>query len=141
MFITENDLYSKIRTSDLRQIAGDDTTIIQHAISCAVGLVRSKIDAAKYDVPRIFDATGDQREGLLISICVDVAIYEVVAIAQPNVDLTDRRERRSQALAYLDDVRDRNLPTGWPLLPEDSGATPDTAPVVSGSRPPRNNYF
>lgn len=141
MFITENDLYSKIRASDLRQIAGDDTTIIQHAISSSVGLVRSKIDATKYDVQRIFDAAGEQREGLLVSICVDVAIYEIVGIAQPNIDLTDRRERHNQALAYLDEVRDRNLPTGWPLLPEDPNTTPDSAPVVAGGNPPRNNYF
>lgn len=140
MFITIDDLYSKVRQSDLRQITGGNDSVSLHAIGYAVGLIRSYL-GGRYDTERIFSAQGEQREGMLVSIAVDIAIYEIVAICQPNIDLTDRRERRNQAVEYLRQVRDDSLPTGWPLLPEPDPGEGSGGPVEYGGRPPRDNYF
>lgn len=141
MFITEKDLHSKIQAFTLGQIVPpDDTVTIPHALSYAVGVVRSKIDDKKYDIKAIFETEGEARDGVLVSICVDVAIYEIVATVQPGIDLTDRRERRNQAIAYLDDMRDSHSPTGWPLAVADP-TTAETSDVEHGGTPPRNNYF
>lgn len=138
MFLTQEDLYSKIRQGDLKQIVGANDSVVDHAICTALGKVRSYL--ARYNTERIFNATGDQREGMLVAIAVDIAIYELVAIAQPNVDLTDRRERARAALDYLAQVRDQSLPTGWPLLPSEAAKT-DEKPIISGGNRPRGNYM
>ena len=95
----------------------------------------------------IFSAVGEDREGALVAMGVDIAVYEIVAIAQPNIDLTDRRERRRQAIEYLTAVRDDNLPTGWPLRPvepdeddEEDGIS-GSGSVLWGGIPSRGNYF
>lgn len=143
MFVTKNDLYSKVRESDLRQIIGSDGVVVDHAIGYAVGKVRSLIPD-KYDKVKIFEAVGSAREGLLVSMVVDIAIYEIVARVQPNIDLTDRRERANQAIAYLMDVRNSNLDTGWPLKTEETGTGGDEgggSSVLHGGNSPRGSHF
>lgn len=138
MFITKEDLYTKIRKSDLVQIVDGQDNLVEHSISYTVGVIRSYI-GERYDAEKIFAATGQQREGMLVSIACDIAIYEIVALARPNIDMTDRRERRLQALAYLQAVSDGVRPTGWPLLPIDKQSTEGA--VEHGGRAARINYF
>ena len=146
MFLTKQDLTSKLRESDLLRITGGDDMVVEHALSYAVGIMRSYL-AERYDVESIFSAVGEDREGALVAMGVDIAVYEIVAIAQPNIDLTDRRERRRQAIEYLTAVRDDNLPTGWPLRPvePDEGEEEDgisgSGSVLWGGIPSRGNYF
>lgn len=137
MFITKDDLLTKIRFSDLTQIVGDDDQLINHSISFAIGEIKSYL--TKYDTKKLFSAINDSREPLLIAFAVDIAIYEIIALARPNIDTTDRRERRNRAIGYLQAVRDDNLPTGWDLAPITEQS--DESPVVSKSTPPRGNYF
>lgn len=140
MFLTKEDLKSKIREGDLTRITGGDDMVVEHALSYAVGVMRSYL-AERYDTEAIFTATGETREGTLVAMGVDIAIYEIVAITQPNIDLTDRRERRRQAIEYLTAVRDDNLPTGWPLKPEKPDTEDGSRPVMWGGIPSRGNYF
>lgn len=140
MFLTKEDLKSKIREGDLTRITGGDDMVVEHALSYAVGVMRSYL-AERYDTEAIFTATGETREGTLVAMGVDIAIYEIVAITQPNIDLTDRRERRRQAIEYLTAVRDDNLPTGWPLKPEKPDTEDGSGPVMWGGIPSRGNYF
>lgn len=140
MFLTKEDLKSKIREGDLIRITAGDDMVVEHALSYAVGLMHSYL-AERYDTEAIFSAAGETREGALVAMGVDIAIYEIVAIAQPNIDLTDRRERRRQAIEYLTAVRDDNLPTGWPLKPDEPDAEYGSGPVLWGGLPSRGNYF
>lgn len=126
-----------MRENDLIKITGAEDMIIEHALGFAVSLMRSYL-VDRYDTQALFSAEGENREGLLVALGVDIAIYEIVAIAQPNIDLTDRRERRRQAIEYLTGVRDNNLPTGWPLRQEEPEENPS---VLHGGIPPRGNYY
>lgn len=137
MFITQNDLHAKMRASDLNQIVAGNDTIIPHAVAYAEGKAKN-ILAKRYDVDKLFSAADNQREGLLVSLCCDVAIYEIVALAQPNIDLTDRRERAAAAVEYLGRLGDGEYVTAWPLR-EDVTAVDN--PVVSGGKTPRSNYY
>lgn len=140
MFLTKEDLKSKIREGDLTRITGGDDMVVEHALSYAVGVMRSYL-GERYDTEAIFSSAGETREGTLVAMGVDIAIYEIVAITQPNIDLTDRRERRRQAIEYLTAVRDDNLPTGWPLKPSKPDTEDGSGPVMWGGVPPRGNYF
>lgn len=137
MYITETDITSKIRESDLNQIVAGNDTVVPHAMACAEGIARS-ILAERFDVDKLFSAEGDHRELIIVWACVDIAIYEIVLLAQPNIDLTDRRERAQAATRYLRDLADGKYTVGWPL--REQSAT-DESPVASGGRPSRGNYF
>ena len=95
--------------------------------------------AEKFDVDAMLGAQGEQRDQLLRGICVDIAIYEVVALAQPNIDLTDRREREQQAVEYLKELVMKKDVVPWPL--RDPIANPIDKPVEYGGRTPRQNLF
>ena len=137
MFITENDLYTKIRQSDLKQIIGTDDTIVNHALATAQATA-SSIIGKKYDIDALTGAEGDKREPILVSTICDIAIYEIVALAQPNIDLTDRRERAQQATLYLKDIASGEYPMPWPLKQLD---TIKQSTVIHGGTTSRGNYF
>lgn len=137
MFLTETDLTSKIRQSDLQQIVGSNDAVVPHAMATAEGVARS-ILADRFDVDKLFSADTDHRELIIVGACVDIAIYEIVVLAQPNIDLTDRRERAQAATRYLRDLADGKYSVAWPLRP--NNAT-DESTVQSGGRPSRGNYF
>lgn len=138
MFLKIEDLAAKIRLSDLRQITGQNDMVALHAMSYAEGIAKTYLH--KYDLKKLFEAQDEQRDDLLLSLLSDIAIYEIVAIAQPNIDLTDRRERKGQAIAYLQQVKDGQIATRWPLQPSDQSNITES-PVENGGTPSRGNYF
>lgn len=139
MFITQEDLYSKIRPNEIQQITGGDDFIVTHSISYAISEVESYL-AKRYDTDKIFAEYGDNRNPMLMSFVVDIAIYEIGAIARPGMDITDRRERRNRAIDYLKQVKNHDLSMPLPLRPTIEDA-PDDTPVEYGCKPKRNNYL
>lgn len=137
MFLAQTDLTSKIRQSDLQQIVGGNDAVVSHAMATAEGVARS-ILADRFDVDKLFSAAPDHRELIIVGACVDIAIYEIVVLAQPNIDLTDRRERAQAATRYLRDLAAGKYTVGWPLRVQ---STTDESVVQSGGRPSRGNYF
>ncbi|MEG1464851.1 MAG: hypothetical protein RSC11_08150, partial [Mucinivorans sp.] len=128
---------AKIRQSDLQQIVAGNETVIDHAIAFAQGKAQA-ILSKKFDVAKLYESSKDQREELLVSLLGDMAIYEIVAIALPNVDMEDRRDRANHAVVYLNKLADGEYPVAWPLLPETEQTD---SPVTSGGRAQRGNYF
>lgn len=137
MFLTINDLHAKMRESDLRQIVAGNDTIVPHAIAVAEGKVHS-ILAKKFDIEKLFEKTAELRESIIVSACCDIAIYEIVSLALPNIDLEDRRVRALQAIEYLTKIADGEYVMPWALLPDDKK---EDSPVEFGGRPQRGNYY
>lgn len=137
MFITKEDLLTKIKLSDLTQIVGDNELLINHSINLAIGKIKPYL--SKYNTDKLFSEAGDKRDPILFTFAIDIAIYEIIALARPNIDMTDRRERKNEAIEYLQNVKDGVLSMGWELAPPK--AIPDSSenPVVFISTPPRGN--
>ncbi|MEG2555524.1 MAG: phage protein Gp36 family protein [Odoribacter sp.] len=140
MFITKKDFKMAIREYELDEITAKDDTLVEIAISTAIGEMKPYL--FRYDVDKIFSAEGDKRESLLVRFAVDIAVFELVSIARPDQDLENRRALYKRAIDWLKQVRDDSLPTG---LPEVRGDTDESGnpigDVMSGSQPQRNNYF
>jgi len=135
MFIEEKDLYIAIREYEVRDIVQGDAALIDIAISTAVGEMKPYLH--RYDCEKIFSATGEARESLLVRFAVDIAVFELVSIARPDQDLENRRALYNRAIGWLKQVRDEKIPCGLPLLP----IAPEDAKVLSNSNPKRTNYF
>ena len=136
MFLQKEDLYKTIREYDLNDITGGDDTLVQHAMQSAVSEMTTYLQK-RYDTNAIFSATGDDRNPLVLTFAIDIAVYEIVAITLVNQSLEDRRARYKRAIDYLKQVRDGELS---PELPEKQTSEEYTNEAF-GSNPKRNNYF
>ena len=135
MFIQRTDLKQAIREWELDEILAGDESLVDIAISTAVGEMKPYLH--RYDVEKIFGAKGEDREPLLVRFAVDIAIFELVSIARPDQDLENRRALYNRAIGWLKQVRDDKLPCGLPLLEVASGE----ADILYHSNPKRNNYM
>ncbi len=140
MFITKTDITKAIRAEILEQITRGDDTLIDVAINASIGEMAGYLSA--YDTDSIFSETGDSRNSLLVQFAVDIAIYNMIDIEQPGLDLEDRRSRYERAKQWLQEVQQGNIQPGFPSAPDIDDETTSTKTVGYGSRQnKRNNYY
>lgn len=136
MFIDLEDLSTKMRINEIQHAAGGDEVIVNHAISVAVSEI--KFYLGRYDTDVIFSAKGDNRNPLLVTFAVDIALYEILAISKSGNDITDRRERRNRAIDYLKQLKDEAMPVNLPLK-ETEPDSPNNEFVAFGGITKRSN--
>lgn len=139
MFITKEDFNITIRPYEIEQITDGDDTIVHMAISAAVGEMKPYLH--RYDTDKIFSATGDQRHPLLLRFAVDIAVFQLVSIARPDQDLENRRALYKRAIDWLKQVKNEEMPVDLPLKEENPDDDKLSGGILSGSHPPRQNYF
>ena len=124
-FITVDDydatIHREILDSLLREEAGGSATI-EVCENRAIATVRSLI-GNRYDCDAIFAATGDQRNVIILKVCVDIAVYEIFCQHNPYKMSKIREDRYKDAMTFLREVRDFDASIdGAPLLPEETQA-------------------
>lgn len=137
MFIDLEDLSTKMRINEIQHAAGGDEVIVNHAISVAVSEI--KFYLGRYDTDVIFSAKGDNRNPLLVTFAVDIALYEILAISKSGNDITDRRERRNRAIDYLKQLKDEAMPADLPLKKTDPETTNNEFVAFGGTARRSNN--
>jgi hypothetical protein len=138
-FITGDDLATHIYPEILTEIVRGNTDLTNRAIASALGEVMSYLD--RYNLPVLFsDASTDEH---LKSLVKDVACWQLLRLANPNIDLTLFRTAYEDAIAFLEKVQKGiAAPPGWPYLPNDP-ATPfaEGAEVQWQSTPKSRQHF
>lgn len=124
-FITVDDydatIHREILDSLLREEAGSSATI-EVCENRAIATVRSLI-GNRYDCDAIFAATGDQRNIIILKVCLDIAVYEIFCQHNPYKMSKIREDRYKDAMTFLREVRDFDASIdGAPLLPEETQA-------------------
>lgn len=141
-FITVNDydatIHREILDSLLREDAGSSATI-EVCENRAIATVRSLI-GSRYDCDAIFAATGDQRNIIILKVCIDIAVYEIFCQHNPYKMSKVREDRYKDAMQFLREVRDHldNI-DGAPLLPVDTQK--DNSPWQIESNELRATHF
>lgn len=141
-FITVNDydatIHREILDSLLREDAGSSATI-EVCENRAIATVRALI-SSRYDCDAIFSATGDQRNVIILKVCVDIAVYEIFCQHNPYKMSKVREDRYKDAMQFLREVRDHldNI-EGAPLLPTDTQK--DNSPWQIESNELRATHF
>lgn len=139
-FITKADLRIAIREYQIDQITDGDDTLIDIAISHAIGEMKPYL--YRYDTVRLFATTGDERPAILVRFAVDIAIFELCSIALPDQDLENRRALYNRAIGWLKEVRNKDIPTELPFRITGTQQEPDpNEQATYGSNPKRNNYY
>ena len=132
-------IHREILDSLLRGDAAEGNAVIEVCENRAVATVRSLI-GARYDCDAIFSATGDERNVLVLKVCLDISVYEIFCQHNPYKMSQVRRDRYEDAMQWLRDVRDFNANIeGAPLLDKDRQS--ENSRWLIDSRPKREMYF
>lgn len=148
MFLKKEDLKNNIYSYQIDQITEGDDTIVLQALDTAEMEARSYLTLnnkkemndgrMKYDVDKIFNATGTERNPLIVSVTLSIAKWWIVDLCNAEIIYSQAKERYDRAIGWLKDLSkgNANLNT-LPLIDEkapDAGDSEDTWPWIYGSR-------
>jgi phage gp36-like protein len=135
MFLDTTELKTHLYDEQVGEIIRGDAAIAPAAIDAAVMEMQGYLTA--YDIAAIFNATGIDRNPLILLFCKDIAVWHLITLAVPDVEYRLREERYKRAIQWLRDVQQRK---NLPALPVVANATNATEGLLTwGSNKKRNN--
>ncbi len=118
-FIQLSDYDASIHREILDALTRDDNAVVEICEDRAVAQARSYL-ARRYDCDALFSASGDDRNQLLLMMVIDMAVYHIFCIHNPQKLSQVRKDRYERAIEWLRAVADENISIdGAPLLPEE----------------------
>ena len=92
----------------------------------------------RYDCDAIFSATGEKRNQLILMMAIDIAVYHIFCIHNPQKLSQIRKDRYERAVEWMKAVAREDISIeGAPMLPEEDRAK--TAVLMFKSNPKRVN--
>lgn len=139
MFITPEELYTHLYEESVTAISGNDTHLLESAISAAIGEVKGYLH--RYDTQKLFGAVGIDRDTLLLLWVKDVAVWHYINIANPGVDFGVRKLRYEYVRDTLKDIQREYYLPDFPLKADGAGASENTSGFRIGSNQKRSNHI
>lgn len=136
-FISKDDIIKSLHLEYLDEITRSDDTIVEVNINAAEAEMKGYLSGI-YDTDYIFSRTGSDRNALLVEFNVDIAIYNLVDIDRPGIDMEDRYRRYKRAIDWLKAVMEGKINADLPKLEEDEEKQQG---VIYGSRQKRGNHY
>lgn len=136
MYLQPSELKTHAYEHKLQVIIQSDETITLSAIDTAISFAKSKLMKA-YDVEAIFSRQGEERHPLLLKIIKDIALWELIGLANPSIDYQDKKFRYEQAVDWLTAVY-KGMPCDLPSLQKEENKNQSFS---LHSNPKRENYF
>lgn len=118
MFIESEEMDSVISEYKIREITDCDGTITRGCVLAAVKRVRRML-SGRYDVDRIFSATGEDRDAELLEICKNIALWFLVRRYNVDILYTRVRETYDRDMAYLRELMSGEIPSDLPIRETD----------------------
>lgn len=139
-FINQDD-YTVLIRDEIKDILLENysETKLKTAENMGVAQVRKRL-AGRYDVAKIFGATGDARDSYIVMIVLDCALYHLYTATVPNKIPAIRAERYQDALDWLKSVARGEETTDLPVLEDESGNQMLGIKITS-KYPPSNNRW
>ena len=108
-FITPKELETHLYKENIEAISREDETILT-AVQEAYGYLGA------YDRKKIFEATGSQRNALLLIFVKDIAVWHFVNLCNAGTDLQLRQDRYERAVAWLRQVQKSDIKPNLPII-------------------------
>ena len=135
-YITVEELKTHAYEEEISAIIREDETIALAAIDMAIEYAESKL-LKHYDTALIFAATGTDRSALLVGFIKDIALWNLIGLANPSIDYADKEKRFNIADAWLKSVS-KGMPTNLPKKEEEN---PVSTSFYFKSNPKRENRY
>lgn len=121
-FVNLNDYDASIHRDILDALTRDDDTVVEICEDRAIAQARCYL-SKRYDCDRIFSATGTDRNQLILMMVVDITVYHIFCIHNPQKLSPMRKDRYERAVEWLKAVADEEISVdGAPLLPVEERA-------------------
>ena len=136
-FIEMSDYPASIHMEILDALVRQDDTLIEVCEDQAIAEMRGYL-SGRYDCDKIFSATGDQRNQLVLMYAKDITLYHVFCIHNPQKISKIRIDRYERAIEWLKGVSKYQISVeGLPLI-ENSETD---SPFRMKSNPKRVNHY
>ncbi|MBK5719782.1 DUF1320 family protein [Dysgonomonas sp. Marseille-P4677] len=151
MFITIQELQTVMYNYQIIEITEHNDDIALQAIDAAIEEVRSylapnnkkEFDDGRplYDVDKIFEATGNDRNALIVRYCLSIAAWYICELANVDIIHEQVKERYDRAIAWLKSVVKGDANPRLPILNTDNNGEAGSSkkPFRYGSRPKFNH--
>lgn len=138
-YVTLTDYDASVHRDILDALTRSDMTIIEVCEDRAIAEARCYL-SRRYDCDRIFAARDADRNQLLLMIIIDIAVYHVFCIHNPQKLSPMRKARYERAVEWLKAVAAEEISVdGLPLLPVDERTG---GPLFSiSSNPRRTSHY
>lgn len=145
MFLRKEDLKNNIYSYQVEQITEGDDTIVLQALDTAEQEVKSYFytndkkeyldGRPRYDVEAIFAKRGDERNALVVSLCLSVAKWYIVDLCNVDIIYDHAKERYDRSIEYLKRLSKGEVNiSSLPILPRTEESERQTTPFLFGSR-------
>lgn len=138
-FLQKTDYNASIHAEILDSLIRSDESLIEICEDRAILEMTSEL-SGRYDCEKLFAARGDERNQLVMMMAMDIAIYHMFSIHNPQKISQIRIERYKRATEWIRAVR-----AGKTSIPGAPAANADDPNTITGnyfmkSNPKRNNY-
>lgn len=138
-FIQIPDYDASIHREILDALTRDDDAVIEICEDRAIEQMRSYL-SRRYDCGAIFSATGADRNQLVLMMAIDIAVYHIFCIHNPQKLSQVRRDRYERAIEWLKAVAAEEISiAGAPMLPEQERVSANT--FIMRSNPRRTSHM
>lgn len=138
-FINPEDYDASIHAEILNSLTRSDESIVEICEDRAISEMRSYL-GERYDVDAIFSAEGADRHPLVLMMAIDITVYHLFCIHNPQKISQVRVDRYERAVEWLKQVAKRQVSVnGAPTL--DSDTQKQQSPWMMRSNPKRHNHY
>lgn len=138
-FINLEDYDASIHREILESLTREDESIIEICEDRAIAEMKGYL-SARYDVDAIFSAEGDDRNQLVLMMAIDITVYHLFSIHNPQKISQVRTDRYERAVEWLRQVSKRQVGIdGAPMLPKDE--RDGKSPWLMRGNPKRVNHL
>ncbi len=141
--IAPSDLTTHIYPEILAEITRDDNgALAAQAIEIAIG--EAKIYLSRYDLVAIFgnDTTAATfSDPYLTGLIKVIAIWQLICLANPNINYETFRTRYEDTIAILKRIQDQKADPRWPYLDTTGLTTPPGIAMSIKTTKKRNNSY
>lgn len=133
-FIEFNDYDASIHREILGALTREDDTVVEVCEDRAVAEMRCYL-SKRYDCDAIFAARGEQRHQLVLMMAIDIAVYHIFCLHNPQKISQVRKDRYERAVEWMKAVAAEDISIeGAPLLPEEERASKATFRIQSNRK-------
>lgn len=119
--IDKTDLTAQLYEEQIDLITRDNDALVTTAISRAEDKVKGYL--SRFNISTLFSASGSERNGMLVGLCTDVAVWELITLANPDMNAQAFQERYEMAVSQLKDIQSgKHVPYQWPAATTPEGA-------------------
>jgi phage gp36-like protein len=121
-FVDIKDYDASVHREILDALVRDDETLVEICEDRAIAEMRGYL-SKRYDCNAIFSAAGEERNQLILMMVIDIAVYHIFCIHNPQKLSQVRKDRYERAVEWMKAVANEEVSIdSAPLLPEEDRA-------------------